>query len=297
MDGADRFLYFLPMPQQTKTGDIIRFINTSSSVLGRITLSGFIRSSRSLSRTRPMRILGSYALVYLVDGAGTYEDANGYRQDVKAGDALLLFPKLGHYYGPGPGQHWTEIYLVFDGPVFKLWEQVGLLNPRQPVCHAEPIDYWLARIEAILGSSRQAGTGLSLVEVCRLQQVLAELLTDGMMSDSPSADRRWASQMCALLASDMDQTLDLRELAAKHHTTYHSFRKRFTRLVGMPPVRYRSLRLMDRACELMQSGEFTSKQIADQLGFVDEAHFSRRFKQLTGVSPRQFRTRLPGRYA
>lgn len=245
----------------------------------------------------PVRILGSYALVYLIDGGGTYEDTNGYSQSMRPGDVLFLFPELGHSYGPHPGQHWTEIYLVFDGPVFELWEKFGLLNPRQPVRHAEPVDYWLGRIESILGASRKAGVGLSLLEVCRLQQVMAEVLMGVEEGKTASADRRWAAQMSALLASDVEQALDLRALASQHHTSYHSFRKRFTRIMGVPPVRYRSLRIMDRACELMQSGEFTNKQTAAMLGFVDEAHFSRRFKQLTGVSPRQFRNRLPGNRA
>jgi len=43
----------------------------------------------------------------------------------------------------------------------------------------------------------------------------------------------------------------------------------------------------------MQGGNLTDRQIAERLGFCDEFYFSRRFKQLTGRSPRQFREELP----
>ncbi len=74
--------------------------------------------------------------------------------------------------------------------------------------------------------------------------------------------------------------------------SYESFRKRFTRVVGQPPARYRMARLMDRACELMQAGRALDKEIAGSLGFCDHFHCSRRFKQIVGESPRQFRQRI-----
>lgn len=294
MDAMTANLYGLAMASNSELRTQVLFRNSSNSQLGRITLAGVLRNSRGIARNRPMRVFGSYALVYVLDGSGSYADANGYTQAIRPGDAILVFPTLGHYYGPGRGEQWTEIYLVFDGPVFDLWQQTGLLDPRKPVLHAEPIDHWLERIESVLGAPRTAGFSPPLLEVCRLQQILGELLLGGPRGGGISADMRWAAQMSALLSSDLDQTLDLRALASQHQTSYHSLRKRFTRIVGVPPVRYRSMRIVDRACELMQSGELTDKQIAANLGYCDEAHFSRRFKQITGVSPRQFRRRLPG---
>jgi AraC-like DNA-binding protein len=47
---------------------------------------------------------------------------------------------------------------------------------------------------------------------------------------------------------------------------------------------------MDRACELLLNQNLTLKEIALQLGFVDEYHLSKRFKQIIGVSPSGFRS-------
>ena len=40
---------------------------------------------------------------------------------------------------------------------------------------------------------------------------------------------------------------------------------------------------------LMTERNLNNKEIAETLGFYDEFHFSRRFHQITGQSPRQFR--------
>ena len=48
--------------------------------------------------------------------------------------------------------------------------------------------------------------------------------------------------------------------------------------------------VIEHACRLVHEERLTNREIADQLGFSDEFHFSHRFKQVTGRSPAQFRT-------
>jgi AraC-like DNA-binding protein len=267
----------------------IIFRNASSSQLGRVTLAGFICNGRGVP---PFRKFGQYALVYLLDGKGRYQDTNGLSQSLVPGDLVLVFPNLPHAYGPGPGEHWTEFYLCFDGPVFELWQTRGLLDPRHPVYHLEPIHKWLQRLESILGAPRQPGFAPPLLEVCSLQQLLAEVLLGGSRSPAYQRDAQWVSRACALLESDLESVLDPAALARQFGLSYESFRKRFTRMVGQSPSRYRTGRLIGRACELMQKGKLSDKEIARALRFCDEFYFSRRFKQVMGQSPRQFRQRF-----
>jgi AraC-like DNA-binding protein len=267
----------------------IVFRNASSSQLGRVTMAGFIGNGRGVP---PFRKFGQYALVYLVDGTGRYQDTNGRNQPVGPGDVILVFPKLPHSYGPGPSEHWTEFYLCFDGPVFDLWQTRGLLDPRQPLYHLEPIQQWVQRFESILGAPRRPGFAPPLLEICRLQQLLAEVLLGGNHNLAHQQDVQWTSRACALLESDLESALKHTALAQRFGMSYESFRKRFTRILGQSPTRYRAARLMDRACELMQQGQLSDKEIAHALGFCDEFYFSRRFRQITGQTARQFRQRF-----
>lgn len=262
------------------------------SAVGGITQSGFIPNNLGVPFDN-MRVLGQYAIVYLLDGEGRYADARGVDEPVKAGDMIFVFPELAHGYGPGPHQHWSEFFIVFQGPVFDLWRSVGLLNDQHPILHLEPIDHWLKRFESVLSGSREPGWSPPILEVTRLQQVLAEAIVGGSKSAIPNDDLRWASRACALLEADLSPSVDLQQIADKLEMNYETFRRRFTQIVGQPPARYRSSRLIDRACELMQTSNMNDKQIAYSLGFCDEFHFSRRFKQFMGKSPRLYRATLP----
>ena len=262
--------------------------------LGRVVMSGAQRKARAdhAMRRGRRRTFGRFALVYLVDGAGFYADDTGREQRIEAGTLILVFPDLPHAYGPERGDTWQE-FLVFEGPVFDLWREAGLLDDRQPLHHLEPIDHWLRRLQSVLADPHPPGSASALREVTRLQDVLADALTHtGRAVRTDEA--QWAERACALLESRLRADVDLHEVAAAMGTGYESFRKRFARIVGQPPGRYHAARLVDRACQLMQTTELTDKQIADRLGFCDEFYFSRRFKQVTGQAPRRFRRSLPG---
>ena len=294
------------MPERAETSDARAAVRTrfglgrpAEAGLGRITMAGRpskVRDRADMTRQR-MRTFPRYAVVYLYHGAGFYADAEGRDQRVAAGDLILVLPDLPHAYGPERGDVWQEFYLAFEGPVFDLWRQAGLLDARRPVRHLTPIDHWLRQFEGVLGGGGPAATGSPLLEVTRLQQVLAEALLSPGAGEARHEDRQWAEHACALLEARADHQLDLRAVADALGLSLERFRKRFTRLVGQPPRRYHTARLIDRACQLMQASDMSDKQIAHELGFCDEFYFSRRFKQITGESPRAFRRSLPAAQA
>jgi len=274
-----------------------RFNSAVSSPLGGVTSAGFVPDSTHGSG--PERLFGQYALVYVLEGDASYSDARGVRQNIGPGDMILVFPDLAHTYGPKGAGVWTTLWMSFAGKIFDLWRRQGLLDDRKPVYHLEPLDVWFRRLDAILGVSRQAeyanpqaDYAPPLLEVCRLQMLLAEIVSGAGRQVAYQDDLRWASRACAMLDPALAAETDWKKIAHELGTTPETFRKRFTRLVGHPPARYRMGRLVDRACELMQERRLTDKQIADALGFCDEFYFSRRFKQITGTSPRAFRRLL-----
>jgi AraC-like DNA-binding protein len=251
--------------------------------IGRISLAGSIAGGRGT----PMRILGSYALVYVLRGPGQYLDANGINQNLETGALIHLFPEIPHAYGPPPGQTWDEIYIVFDGPLFDLWRSTSLLDPTSPIRQLLPIDYWLRRFESVATADP---TIPPLTAISRLQDLLAEIRQFAHSTALDAADRAWLSTAKQLLSEPTEaENFRLELVADRLDMSYVGFRKKFARLAGTSPGSFHMKAIMDRACDLLRTGDHPLRTIAVQLGFCDEFHFSRRFKQIVGLSPTQFR--------
>ena len=88
------------------------------------------------------------------------------------------------------------------------------------------------------------------------------------------------------------QTRDIRLAAANLGHSYEAFRKRFRKLSGRSPGRYRTSVLMEQACQMLSQPGVLLRDIADELGYCDEYHFSRQFSRTVGWSPTEYRTRI-----
>lgn len=276
-----------PQPGEFKSPVSLR------SNLGSITMAGKLRVSTGISFSK-MRILGNYAFVYLTRGSGRYQIRGHESRPCKAGDLLIVFPDLAHAYGPGPGEVWDEIYIVFEGAVFDLWRECGFLSPARPILRLPDVRRTagaLRRIISAKGSGRPAGT---LRAVCLIQMFLAEAIARQRYSRQDfwqASWPPWAESAVALM--EADPCVSLESLASSVGLSYESFRKKFQSITGHSPAAFQSRLGIDLARRLMYEKRLTNKEIAAHLGFCDEFHFSRRFSQITGQTTREFRRSLP----
>jgi len=251
-----------------------------STAMGRLTGAGYIHRKTG---TLDWRVLGRYALVYVLEGRGRFADAGGSVQAVEAGDLLLLFPELAHRYGPGDTGTWAEMHILFEGPAFDLARAGGALDSVQPVCRLEPVGHWQNRLE-------EAARAEGMVAVTKLLAILVEAAAM-RGSGTDLARLPWLEAARRLLETDLNRDLSASEVATKLGLSYETFRKAFEQQTGVSPARYRAEKRMDAARALLLHTPMTGRQIADSLGYPDEFYFSRRFKQVSGVSPREFRRR------
>jgi AraC-like DNA-binding protein len=68
--------------------------------------------------------------------------------------------------------------------------------------------------------------------------------------------------------------------------------KRFSDLVGIPPMHYLAKWRMQMASELLSAGSANVATIAAEIGYESEAAFSRAFKKMMGVPPSGWRGRV-----
>jgi AraC-like DNA-binding protein len=267
----------------------VLYFNDIPTKLGQVSQVGVIRNGTGTDR-RLLRVFGSYALVYFLEGEGDYSDANGYRHKVIPGDFVLVTPELPHRYCTRQGRYWTEFHIIFSGPVFDLCRRQGILDEGRPIAHHTPVEEWTGRMQSIVTEPTSQSIIEKTSEVSRLLTLLTEVFAGENETES-NATADWLSKAKAILDSNLEIDVDPKTIARDLGVSYETFRKNFQKQFGMSPVSYRTRRRMEVACRLLELTTMTHHTIAEHLGFSDEFHFSKRFKQHVGMSPREYRRR------
>jgi AraC-like DNA-binding protein len=135
------------------------------------------------------------------------------------------------------------------------------------------------------------GPDESLAQLGRLQALLADMRVARRLGSAYFDDQVWLRQARKLLeANEINNRPELQDAADAMGCGYHTFRRRFTDLAGIGPAEYRLRSQINYARALIvQRPSLANKELAVRCGFGDEFHFSKQFKRVAKMSPREFR--------
>src|SRR5246500_4228022 len=93
----------------------------------------------------------------------------------------------------------------------------------------------------------------------------------------------------AYIDSNLHRTIHIRDLSAVARRSPAHFSRKFKLAVGDSPHAYVVRRRLERACHLMMTSAVSLSEIALSVGFSDQAHLCRLFRQAFGQSPANWR--------
>jgi AraC family transcriptional regulator len=106
----------------------------------------------------------------------------------------------------------------------------------------------------------------------------------------PGSLARWqVKRTLAHIESHLGLKLSTHELASLVSLSKSHFSRAFKRSLGLPPMAYVAMRRVERAKSLISSTRDDLSQIAVVCGFCDQAHLSRSFRRVVGLSPGRWR--------
>ncbi|MDH6170202.1 AraC family transcriptional regulator [Variovorax boronicumulans] len=87
------------------------------------------------------------------------------------------------------------------------------------------------------------------------------------------------------LGSRLAKDVSIEDVARECRLSRSHFIKAFKASVGLPPHQWVLLQRVERAKQLMQGTAMTLADIAVEVGFNDQSHLTRRFRQAVGTAP------------
>ena len=265
--------------------------------------------SNALTRGLYMRAVGYYPnarghtverfehtddlLLYCVGGEGSLSTTDQ-TYSVNKGDVLLLPRGMAHKYGASSERPWTVYWIHFAGTdVDAFWKHLGCID-KGVVSHVGVTSRLTGSMESLI----KVGSG-DLLEHSLVygSNLLREILT--LMKVMRDKSQDFASGFCidkihAFMQESLHIDIDLDTLAQTANMSRHAFSRRYKALTGVSPYRHYLFLKMQRACQLLDATDQTVAQIAEVMGYRDPYYFSRVFRQIIGMPPRQYREKRYG---
>ncbi len=282
-----------PVPVPTRlVADVTAFRTFAApGIRGHLSLGFQDKGGRSTDVTDGAFL--TFSCILILRGAGTYTDWNGRTYPLAAGDVFQRVPLRKHTVTIDPASAWVECWVDVDHDLARQLAAVGVIDLDRAVLRPGLDLAMMERHEREMTELRTAAEG----DLGRRYAAIVAILVDWYGRDraraTPDPSAAMVDEACRLLADGIAERA-LVATVARGGLSYERFRKVFRARMGVSPGAYRIRRRIDRARELLLASGDTVAAIADELGYANPFAFSAQFKQLVGVSPEQYRQRLPG---
>jgi len=165
----------------------------------------------------------------------------------------------------------------------------------RPVFHDAIIQALLTRLVTD-SSGRSITRGLDAEIAARTLVLRLVQITQGgtpeWQADSSVFDSRSMGQITDYVDAHLQHYVPLSELALLCKTSPSHFAKKFRQSAGLSLQRFVNRRRLRASMALLETGSTPLSQIALDLGFSSQSHFTRLFSDLTGFTPASFRRQI-----
>lgn len=139
-------------------------------------------------------------------------------------------------------------------------------------------------------NNRPIGWQLNVISLFSEMMVFISRVSDGYKgSEHVSSHIKSVHAALAYIEDNLSREFTVKEIADHVGLSPDYLSKNFKSIIGVTPIDYIKNYKIARAMEKLRSTEDSISDIAESVGFIDMSHFSRTFRQVTGVTPSAFR--------
>jgi len=229
-------------------------------------------------------------LMLCTAGCGTLE-LGSQSLPVGPGDALLLPRGSHHRYRADTDNPWTIYWVHFEGGLAeKFLTAVRGSKQFAPVLHVGTHARLVADFETLIDTRKTGYNRRAFVHAANLlRQMLSYLAMVAPVVQAKQHHDMDLDGIHALMEERLHGHLDLATLARHANLSKYHFSNKYKALTGHSPIQYFLHLKMERACYLLDVSGISVKDVSRTLGYEDSYYFSRLFKKIIGVAPRQYR--------
>lgn len=206
------------------------------------------------------------------------------RSQLQSGNKQALLRLLLEDTGIGNCQGWQYIQ------VLQLAKEIALVLSRSAVKHNP--DCTLADTDALTENICRAVETLDQQAVCSAVKAAVEYLTPGQREIPGDTTRHIIRQAAAYIDENYFEDLNLSVLAEKFNMESSYFSRLFRQEMGENLIFYITKKRIEKARAYIANPDINLTEVSFMVGYNDYSYFNRVFRKNTGMSPREYRSRV-----
>ncbi|MFS0838496.1 helix-turn-helix domain-containing protein [Paenibacillus sp. 1P03SA] len=151
------------------------------------------------------------------------------------------------------------------------------------------------RFAELLAETEPSGELQHFYRQLQFQELMGFLLEHNLKSPEQSSCAHAVENSIRYIQEHYRRPITVKFLADQARVPHWQYSTIFQELTGKKPLDYLNGLRIEKAKEWLRSTREPLREIARRVGFADEYYFNRRFRQLTGVTPRQYSQSLQKR--
>lgn len=238
-----------------------------------------------------------YLFHYVISGTGTLmaDDSKGNTKtySVKSMQGFMIFPGQITTYIADKELPWEYVWVEFDGLRAKSIAESAGLTMDTPIYHAQSKSLREDMMnEMLYMTQNRESSPFHLIGHLYL-------FLDYMMRSSAGTNIQKGSQLrdfyiheaLNFMEHNFQNDISVEDVAAVCGLNRSYFGKIFKQAVGKSPQEFLLSYRMAKAAELLKLTQLSIGDISQAVGYDNQLHFSRAFKNIYGMSPREWRNR------
>ena len=221
-----------------------------------------------------------YNISQVLDGHAWYWTPKNGRQNFCRGQAIMMTPRVIHDYNAY--DCYKEDFVCFYGPVADHLFKAGIIKPG--IISIGTSRRLLPIIELANIGSRNS----QIQANAALQQLLIEIYLENQNKGKNRQQEKF-DKLLHDISRNPQKWWSVKEMSEAMDMHINQFAKFFSNQIGMTPKKYIDRLKIRNAAEDLYRSRLSIAEIADSYGYQDQFHFSKRFKEIIGISPYNYR--------
>lgn len=236
-----------------------------------------------------------YLFHYVISGTGSLmaDDSKGWTQtyQIKSGQGFMLFPGQISTYVADKDLPWEYTWIEFDGLRVREMLEIAGLSMDSPIYHARSKDLRMNMMNEMLYMAQHADE--SPFHLIGHLYLFLDYLTRSAASMKLNQGGRlrdfYVKEALTFIEQNFQNSISVEDIAAFCGLNRSYFGKIFRDTVGKSPQEFLMNYRMVKAAELLKLTQLSVGDIGNAVGYPNQLHFSRAFKNIYGISPREWR--------